>query len=477
MTDVPLLSHSSYVRRLITGKPSRLGGLLQASTLSLGLGATTALSPLAALGILGGFGIIAAATIAPLGLAAGVLAARNLTDLLASPISAGHASSLDPSGILGVALIIAAAVRVFLLRRSGVRRPVAMAALGLLAWFLVALVTFGFRVAFARELLRSLSIIALAVVIITSRTPRLRSRLPTIVLAIGVVPALVALLQVALHVHQFVHGEWRSAATFAQSNTAAMAFAICTIIAFWCRLRGRRHHGYLGAFFLLAVISTGSMGGIVQTATGMLVVWYYHLRTRGTRLGAFALIGIIIAGFAFSPIGEARLQELMTTHSPSTAAQGDISNSTDWRFLNWSLLLREWSRRPIYGAGLGSTTEIGLVTPLDNLPHNDYIRLLVETGVSGFLYFGVLVLQLLRNVRARRNADPDSLSYASLTYALLIASLVLAFATDVSLDTAPLYTLTALIAGLFAPEQDRTGEQQALRSASPLSHAPYNPRR
>ena len=127
-------------------------------------------------------------------------------------------------------------------------------------------------------------------------------------------------------------------------------------------------------------------------------------------IGGALFFGLVIALFASTEFGQQRLGSIANTPllNPDIdvsrailLAKGD-NNSFNWRISQWYQLLGAWQQFPIFGYGLGSSIQVagnGL------LPHNDYVRFLVEQGVAGFsvifLFFvaqGVHLTNLIRSV-------------------------------------------------------------------------------
>jgi len=63
-------------------------------------------------------------------------------------------------------------------------------------------------------------------------------------------------------------------------------------------------------------------------------------------------------------------------------------SSWQWRNLTWKALLDGFLQKPVLGWGLGSSMDLLMLIRRDpHVPHNDYIRLLVELGAFGFTAF------------------------------------------------------------------------------------------
>jgi len=63
-------------------------------------------------------------------------------------------------------------------------------------------------------------------------------------------------------------------------------------------------------------------------------------------------------------------------------------SSWQWRNLTWKVLFDGFLQKPVLGWGLGSSMDLLMLIRRDpHVPHNDYIRLLVELGAVGFTAF------------------------------------------------------------------------------------------
>jgi len=279
-----------------------------------------------------------------------------------------------------------------------------------------AAVGYGDASGFAREWLRLGSVAALAILALSvAQRAGSIERLLRIALATAVIPAFVALAQFGTgHVAE----QGRAYGTFSHPNAAGAVFAFALLISLALALRTRRPLDWsFVLLFCAAVFTTRSLGSLAATMIGVLALT--HFRLRGVKRGLLfaGIVGALLV-FALSPIGAERVSELQSTTSYSAAAQGHITNSLDWRFLNWHLLLGVWREHPLFGTGQSSTREF--VQPLGTLPHNEYVRVLVEGGVVGALVVAFGFLCLIRAVWRR----PSSTLAGSVGRALVIAVLV-----------------------------------------------------
>jgi O-antigen ligase len=174
-----------------------------------------------------------------------------------------------------------------------------------------------------------------------------------------------------------------------------------------------------------------------------------------------AVAGCLILLFSLSPMGGERLEELSSTRSLGSVSGGITTNSLDWRFFNWFELIKVWRDSPFFGHGLGSTIEV--VQPGRNLPHNEYVRYLVEIGVVGTL---LALLGLLRGLRwlnhqRQRASAPAHMLAANLAWALVVFLLVQALAANTLLYTSSIYVGLTAIGALIVLSRDRPQDIEA----------------
>ena len=114
------------------------------------------------------------------------------------------------------------------------------------------------------------------------------------------------------------------------------------------------------------------------------------LRLRGLRLG---LLGVALGVYAASTsrIGAQRFEEYSGGNTEAT--------SLEWRIHAWSSVLGAWRENPVLGNGVGSTQSPTILG--GHIPHNEYVRLLAETGVVGLVVVVGLGLWVALRLRAR----------------------------------------------------------------------------
>lgn len=383
------------------------------------------------------------------------LLVRVLTDDRSAPNSR-HSGSLNLSAVIAL-LFIFLAVRLLLQRRRGIV-PTALAALWLCIWMAVAVGTSGSSTETLREGVREVSVVALFVIVYNARgdvTVPIAARLVQVA---GSIPAVLALYQLATHTGMNVHGDIRSHGTFAHPNSAAMFFAIGAIASLWLYLdNGRRRiDALLMTLFAAALIATVSIDGLA-TLTAMLIT-FGALRQGSIRakLSPWAIAGIVVAAFFATPLGAHRVAgETATTLS--AAERGEATSTLDTRLYRWKTLLPEWERSPLLGRGLGTTTtaESTAANRLNSLlPHNEYIRYLVETGVIGLVILLAALFILVRALlRRRRSPGPLELgapNAATLALAVVAGCLVNSLADNTLLNSPTCYVAALVVAAVLA---------------------------
>lgn len=121
---------------------------------------------------------------------------------------------------------------------------------------------------------------------------------------------------------------------------------------------------------------------------------------------------------------------IMNIFNPSPYARG--RSGWDWRMDTWAEISPRIAEKPVLGHGLSTVElEYGILT------HNDYLRLLVETGIIGFsAYLLLMAVVFFNTLKAyRRNSSPLAKSFQVGLLALLLGFLVRQFADNTLRNT------------------------------------------
>jgi O-antigen ligase len=204
-------------------------------------------------------------------------------------------------------------------------------------------------------------------------------------------------------------GESRITGTFMIANTFATYLLMFMGLTWWKLGQSKQR---LPWFLLLALIaffyvSTKSIFALMMLAVFVVVLIAPKLSIVNL-MGGVMLFVLVVGLFASTEFGQARLGSIGQTPllNPDIdvwrailLSQGD-NNSFNWRLSQWYLELSRWQQYPILGYGLGLSLQ---AAGNGFLPHNDYIRALVEGGIVGFVtfltFFGVQIGRLLWLIR------------------------------------------------------------------------------
>ncbi len=179
----------------------------------------------------------------------------------------------------------------------------------------------------------------------------------------------------------------------------------------WWKLGGAKQRlpwllllGVIAMFF----VSTKALFSLMMLGVFVLVLIAPRLDLLKI-IGGITFLTLVIGLFASTPFGQERLSSLSNT--PLLNPDIDVSraillskgdyNSFNWRLGQWTYLLEQWQQYPLLGYGLGLSV---FVSTNQLLPHNDYVRALVDGGIVGLITFilfflvqGVWLLRLIKS--------------------------------------------------------------------------------
>jgi O-antigen ligase len=395
-----------------------------------------------------------------------MLLVRVLTDDRSAPDSR-HSGSLNLSGAIAVLLMLVAG-GLLLRRRRGVL-PTALIGLWLCIWIAIAVNTSGASTETLREGVREVSVVALAVIVYNARAAVTVPVATRLVQFIGFAPALLALYQLATHTGLNVDGTIRANGTLAHPDSAAMFFAIAATASLWLYLdHGRRRSdALLTALFAAALIATFSIDGVITLAAMLTALGMLRPGSVAVKLGPCAIAAIVILVFFATPLGAHRVAGETST-SLAAADRGETNSPLDTRLYRWKTLLPVWEGSPIFGRGIGTTTttESTATNRLNFLlPHNEYLRYLVETGVVGLAILLAGLVLLLRGLIRRRKTPgtpgAGTINAPTLALAIIAGCLVNSLADNTLLNSPTCYAAVLIVAAVLAYPSVQRGRAQA----------------
>ncbi len=197
--------------------------------------------------------------------------------------------------------------------------------------------------------------------------------------------------------------------TFGHPNSFAVYLLLFIGLAWWKLGQTQHRWFWLLLLGLLAFLLVGTKTLVALVMLGVLVLVLTARRLNLPNLiSGVLLFALVLVLFANTELGQQRLSSLADT--PLLNPEIDTSraillstsdyNSFNWRIAQWTELLQAWQQFPLLGYGLGLSMS---VSANHFLPHNDYIRALVEQGLVGLVILlsmigvqGVRLVQLLR---------------------------------------------------------------------------------
>ncbi|MGA7954239.1 MAG: O-antigen ligase family protein [Gloeobacterales cyanobacterium] len=217
---------------------------------------------------------------------------------------------------------------------------------------------------------------------------------------------------------------------FVHSNVLATYLLLFMSLTWWKLTQAKKRWPWLLLMGILAFffVGTKALFSLMMLAVFVFVLITFRANMMSIFGGVF-LFALVIALFSSTEFGQQRLSSLLNT--PILNPDFDISrailsaksdyNSFNWRLSQWSYLLGAWQNYPYLGYGLGTSI---YVSTNNLLPHNDYVRALVEGGILGFstfVFFLVAqVMQLTQHLR-RLPKESSQRSLCTVLFALLMA--------------------------------------------------------
>ena len=439
------------------GDPARLVGLL---LVAAGVVATVVLAGAGASAQTLLLGLLAVG--AGLALAACVLLRFSLFVLLflvlrplADAVDVGSVGSSGlVSSLLGALLVGPGVVWLAAQGAAGRLRPpsaLGWALLALVAAFVVSSLQSPAPLPGLQQAVRTAAVVVLVVVLDQVLTSATAVRRAVLALALApLVPLAVGAAQLATGTGLAEsQGILRAVATFEHPNTFGffLVLVVTAVVASWRHLplRLRLAAGPVGALAAVELLTTYSRGGWLTLVVCLLVVAVVQSRVLFLvlPLGA-ALTALAVPGVA------ARFDDLTQAES----VYGTEGNSFIWRTDQWAELLGHLDLAHLL-LGLGPGASVRLTGAA---PHNDFVRVLVETGLVGLAaYLAVVVSLVALGVRCLRDATTP------LTRATAVTSLAVSIGFVVNSVGANLVNQVVLLTYVMALAAVAEGARRVTR--------------
>jgi len=237
----------------------------------------------------------------------------------------------------------------------------------------------------------------------------------------------------------------------------------------------------IAALMAGSIFLSGSRGGMLGFCVEMIVLAVLLLRSRHGHWKNALMLGavlLVVTGFLVWLGGNDLTQRLVSIHAEARQEiTGGMRMAIDRDGLHMFL------KRPILGWGLGTFPVVYpqfrsfYTTFFVNQAHNDYLQLLVETGVAGFLIALWFLALIVRQAASKMKNWTDTAS-GSLTVAALLGCVgilvhsALDFNLQIPANAAIFYVLCAIVAAAPLQESNR---KRVLRRRHALIIEPIQP--
>jgi len=297
-----------------------------------------------------------------------------------------------------------------------------------------------------REFIRILSIFSLyAIAFFLVKSKDDKKKLINGIILSSFIPVSVGLAQRFMGEGEVIFGEFfrRIYGTFFYPNSLAFFLVLVIGLALERFYRSKKisfkvlYAGLILLYFfvLLGTYTRGAWIGII-----LLFLVFSALKLPRLLLAGFLILVLI---YFLGPTLQERINDVISLEPFS---------SLIWRFRLWRNTLPFFYEKPLLGHGIGSFQSVSQkLQGLSTLPapeaHNDYLRLLIETGVLGVLtYFAIqlrLAIFFLKNYFKKKDKYLKSTNL--IVFLLIGVFLVMAFGDNVIRGTATQWTLFTLI--------------------------------
>ena len=248
----------------------------------------------------------------------------------------------------------------------------------------------------------------------------------------------------------------------------ALPFAVMYPVAVLRRAHSRWHSSVVpalaasGVWALAVLIFAGiilsfSRMGFIATLSSLFVMGALALATtqlswvtgsrRRRRFGVGMVAALVLAGFVFLPPERLiqRLARFVSTDGLTSDGRTDL----------WAETIPLIKAYPVFGCGLGgyetafSRFKISGALVTDDYVHNDYLQLLAELGLVGFVIGAALAFSVVRMAlrRAVKSSDPEA-RYFAVACAGALSAIALHSLADFNLYIPANAMLLAWIAGM-----------------------------
>lgn len=274
-----------------------------------------------------------------------------------------------------------------------------------------------------------LSFVVLFILIVDSlRTEKDIKRMVSFLVLSSLVPLFVGLVQICSNFDLSVislEPSFRVSATLTHPNGYAFYLVMITILSASLFFQAKSEMHKAALFILITLLLVSLVFTYTRSAWIGLVMAVLSMGVLQSRklliFAPIALYGIILI-FPFIS------QRIDPIFNPELFRYTSLA----WRIELWSASIPYFLSHPIFGNGFGTFQLIGFqIDDWFAAAHNDYLRLLVETGIIGLSGFLILLVSLARlGIKTRRKAAGRYFGYITTGFVCFLSAYVLMSFTD-----------------------------------------------
>lgn len=301
-----------------------------------------------------------------------------------------------------------------------------------------------------REVVRFLSIFSFFILgsILINSASSLTKILKSILIS-ALIPALTGIYHLIFRGSIFVDYEGRLAATFAHPNMLAFYLFFVIAIALFIFLYGFKKnilsyfYAFLGLLFFVPLMITYTRGAWLALILFLIVIGIFKFRK---------ILFISILFFSLTYISIPSLQSRVN----NAFRINDYNSSISWRFDLYRDLWQYSQDRPWLGYGIDNASLVIAQNRDPHLgsaePHNDYLKILLETGYIGLIiYLMFLIILVLELFKKYKLDQPIRVKYFNFfLIAIVIALSVASFGDNILNDTALQWSLWVVLGAFLS---------------------------
>jgi O-antigen ligase len=222
------------------------------------------------------------------------------------------------------------------------------------------------------------------------------------------IPVVVALYQVITNSGlTFAESVNRAYGTFGHPNVLAFYLVLAILALLGARTafpHDRTTHPSIIIVLAITLVLTQTRGAWLGVILGLGYIGLVRYR-QALLVGAISLVAVsfILPALQGSLAGTSFDIQRAPVIGPILQRQFNTS-SLDWRLDVWREMEQRFTERPVFGFGLGTFPTLRQLQVFDIYDqgigaHNDYLRLLIELGIAGIVFYAILLFSFARNLR------------------------------------------------------------------------------